>query len=153
MGREQLILTLLPRATGRFTRHGLAVNGLHYHNISYREQYLNGKECAAAYNPDNVCQVWLLEKGSYIPFDLIESRFRGKDLTGAGDMKQRQRDLVRRELENRIQAEVDLARHISTLSGASGGQEKPSVKNIRATRKKEQEKTHRDLGKEVTVNA
>lgn len=144
VGREQLILTLLPRATGRFTRHGLAVNGLHYHNISYREQYLNGKEC-----PDNVCRVWLLEKGSYIPFDLIESRFRGKDLTGAGDMKQRQRDLVRRELENRIQAEVDLARHISVLSGASGGQEKPSVKNIRATRKKEQEKTHRDFGKEV----
>lgn len=153
VGREQLILTLLPRATGRFTRHGLAVNGLHYHNISYREQYLNGKECAVAYNPDNVCQVWLLEKGSYIPFDLIESRFRGKDLTGAGDMKQRQRDLVRRELENRTQAEVDLARHISVLSGASGGQEKPSVKNIRTNRKKEQEKTHRDLGKEVTVNA
>lgn len=149
VGREQLILTLLPRATGRFTRHGLAVNGLHYHNISYREQYLNGKECAAAYNPDNVCRVWLLEKGSYIPFDLIESRFRGKDLTGAGDMKQRQRDLVRQELENRIQAEVDLARHISVLSGASGGQEKPSVKNIRANRKKEQEKAHRDLGKEV----
>lgn len=149
VGREQLILTLLPRAAGRFTRHGLAVNGLHYHNISYREQYLNGKECAAAYNPDNVCRVWLLEKGSYIPFDLIESRFRGKDLTGAGDMKQRQRDLVRRELENRIQAEVDLARHISVLSGASGGQEKPSVKNIRANRKKEQEKAHRDLGKEV----
>ncbi len=53
--REQLILTLLPRTKGKFTRHGLSVNGMHYHNINYREQYLNGKECLAAYNPDNVC--------------------------------------------------------------------------------------------------
>lgn len=149
VGREELILTLLPRAGGRFTRFGLAVNGMHYHNINYREQYLNGKECVVAYNPDNVCQVWLLENGSYIPFELVESRFGDKDLAGVGDMKQRQRELVRRELGNRTQAEVDLARHISALSDTSGGQKKPSVRNIRANRKKEQGKAHRDLGKEV----
>lgn len=154
VSKQQLILILLPRATGRFTRHGLLVNGMHYHNINYREQYLNGKECIVAYNPDNVCQIWLLENGSYIPFDLIESRFKDKDLSGVQDMKRRQRDLVRREMENKTQAEVDLARHLSVLSsGASGGQENPSVKNIRANRKKEQRKAHRDLGKGLTVNA
>lgn len=93
--RDQLILTLLPRAAGKFTRYGLAVNGMHYHNINFREQYLNGKECLAAYNPDNVCQIWLIENGSYIPFDLIESRYREKNLTGVQEMKRRQRDLVR----------------------------------------------------------
>lgn len=151
--REQLILTLLPRTKGKFTRHGLSVNGMHYHNINYREQYLNGKECLAAYNPDNVCQIWLIENGSYIPFDLIESRYREKNLTGVQEMKQRQRDLVRQEAENRTQAELDLAGHISAIAGASGEQAKPSVKNIRANREKEQRKLHKDLGKEVVVNA
>lgn len=151
--REQLILTLLPRATGRFTRFGLSVNGMHYHNINFREQYLNGKECLVAYNPDNVCQIWLIENGSYIPFDLIESRYREKNLTGVQEMKQRQRDLVRQEAENRTQAEIDLAGHISAIAGASGEQAKPSVKNIRANREKEQRKLHKDLGKEVVVNA
>lgn len=151
--RDQLILTLLPRAAGKFTRYGLAVNGMHYHNINFREQYLNGKECLAAYNPDNVCQIWLIENGSYIPFDLIESRYREKNLTGVQEMKQRQRDLVRQEAENKTQAEIDLAGHINAIAVASGEQKKPSVKNIRANREKEQRKLHKDLGKEVVVNA
>lgn len=151
--REQLILTLLPRAAGKFTRYGLAVNGMHYHNINYREQYLNGKECLAAYNPDNVCHIWLIENGSYIPFDLIESRYREKNLTGVQEMKRRQRDLIRQEAENKTQAEIDLAGHINAIAGASGEQAKPSVKNIRANREREQRKLHKDLGKEVVVNA
>ncbi len=153
VSREQLILTLLPRTTGRFTRHGLSANGMHYHNVNFREQYLNGKECAVAYNPDNVCQIWLIENGSYIPFDLIESRFREKDLAGVQDMKQKQRDLVRQESEKKLQAEIDLAGHISVIAGASGEQGKPSIKNIRANREKEQKRLHKDLGKEVAVNA
>lgn len=151
--KEQLILTLLPRAIGRFTRFGLSVNGMHYHNKLFREQYLNGKECTIAYNPDNVCQIWLIENGSFIPFDLIESRFRERDLTGVQAMKRKQRELVRQEAENKLQAEIDLARHISVIAGASGEQKKPSVKNIRANREKEQRKLHKDLGKEVVVNA
>ena len=150
--RDQLILTLLPRAAGKFTRYGLAVNGMHYHNINYREQYLNGKECIVSYNPDNVCQIWMIENGSYIPFDLIESRYREKNLTGVQEMKRRQRDLIRQEAENRTQAELDLAGHISAIAGASGEQAKPSVKNIRANREKERRKLHKDLGKEVAVN-
>jgi len=152
VSREQLILTLLPRTAGRFTRHGLSANGMHYHNVNYREQYLNGKECLVAYNPDNVCQIWLVENGAYIPFDLIESRFREKDLAGVQDMKQKQRDLVRQESEKKLQAEIDLAGHISVIAGASGEQGKPSVRNIRANREKEQKRLHKDLGKEVAVN-
>ena len=151
--KEQLILTLLPRTEGRFTRFGLSVNGMHYHNKLFREQYLNGKECIVAYNPDNVCQIWLIENGVYIPFDLIESRFREKDLTGVQAMKQRQRELIRQETENRTQAEIDLAGHISAVAGASGGQKKPSIKNIRTNREKEQKRLHKDFGKEVAVNA
>ena len=32
---EQIILTLLPRTVGRFTRQGLKVNGLRYYNDGY----------------------------------------------------------------------------------------------------------------------
>ncbi len=150
--REQLILTLLPRTTGRFTRHGLSVNGMHYHNINYREQYLNGRECLVAYNPDDVCQIWLIERGVYVLFELIESRFKEKDLSGVQAMKQKQKELVRQEVEKKLQAEIDLAGHIGVIAGVSGGQKKPSIKNIRANREKEQRKLHKDLGKEVAVN-
>lgn len=153
VAKEQLILTLLPRVKGKFTRYGLLVNGMHYHNKLFREQYLNGKECLAAYNPDNVCQIWLIEHGSYIPFDLIESRFREKNLTGVQEMKRRQRDLVRQEAENKTQAEIDLAGHIGAIAGVSEEQKKPSVKSIRANREKERKRLHKDLGKEVSVNA
>ena len=95
----------------------------------------------------------LIENGVYIPFDLIESRFREKDLTGVQAMKQRQRELIRQETENRTQAEIDLAGHISAVAGASGGQKKPSIKNIRTNREKEQKRLHKDFGKEVAVNA
>lgn len=152
VGREQLILTLLPRTAGKFTRHGLSVNGMHYHNKLYREQYLNGKGCVVAYNPDNVCQVWLVENGIYIPFDLIDSRFTEKNLADVQSMKQKQRELVRQELESRTQAEIDLAGHISAIAGASAGQANTSVKNIRDNRKKEQGKLHKDFGKEMLVN-
>lgn len=154
VGREQLILTLLLRAAGKFTRHGLSVNGMHYHNKLYREQYLNGKACVVAYNPDNVCQVWLVENGTYIPFDLVESRFRDgeKNLADVQSMKQKQRELVRQELGSRTQAEIDLAGHISAIAGASVGQANTSVKNIRDNRKKEQGKSHKDFGKEMLAN-
>lgn len=152
VAREQLILTLLPRTAGKFTRHGLSVNGMHYHNKLYREQYLNGKSCVVAYNPDNVCQVWLVENGTYIPFDLIDSRFTEKNLADVQSMKQKQRKLVRQELDSRTQAEIDLAGHISAIAGASVGQANTSVKNIRDNRKKEQGKSHKDFGKEMLAN-
>ena len=154
VGREQLILTLLSRTAGKFTRHGLSVNRMHYHNKLYREQYLNGKGCVVAYNPDNVCQVWLVENDTYIPFDLVESRFRNgeKNLADVQSMKQKQRELVRQELDSRTQAEIDLAGHISAISGVSVGQAKTSVKNIRDNRKKEQGKSHKDFGKEMLAN-
>lgn len=100
-----------------------------------------------------MCQTWLIENGSYIPFELVESRFRDKGLTGVQAMKQRQRDLIRQETGNRTQAEIDLAGHISAAVGASGGQKRPSIKNIRANREKEQERLHKDLGKEVATDA
>lgn len=58
--REQLIMTLLPRTTGKFQRDGLKVNGLRYKDVSaghaFTEDYLRGGEVTVAYNPDDVSQ-------------------------------------------------------------------------------------------------
>ena len=80
VGSRELILTLLPRATGRFGRTGLKVNKLRYHCEGYTEQYLSGGTVNVAYNPEDVTSVWVIEDGSYVEFILIESRFEGKTL-------------------------------------------------------------------------
>ena len=152
VSREELVMTLLPRAAGKFTRYGLSVNGMHYHNIRYREQYLRGGECEAAYNPDDVSMVWLLEKGVYIPFELIEGRFKDRDLSGVQDMKQKQKKLIKQEQREKTQAEVDLIKHIQTIAGNTDGIAEPSVKHIRSNRRREADRTHKDLVRSVAAN-
>ena len=82
---KDLVRTLLPRATGTFTRYGLKVNQLRYHCDGFAEQYLKGGNAVVAYNPEDVTSVWLLDNGNYTEFQLIESRFYGKDLTQVQD--------------------------------------------------------------------
>ena len=48
---KKLIQVLLPRATGKFTRKGLVVNGLRYRHDDYTEAFLRGGEAVVAYNP------------------------------------------------------------------------------------------------------
>lgn len=84
---DELMLTLLPRTTGKFSRFGLKVNKMRYHCEGYTEQYLKGGEVTVAYNPEDVTSVWLLEKGKYIEFVIIESRFEGKDLTAVQELQ------------------------------------------------------------------
>lgn len=43
VNRASLINVLLPRTIGKFSRNGLCVNGLHYHNPLFKEEYLQGK--------------------------------------------------------------------------------------------------------------
>lgn len=152
ISKEQLIMALLPRTTGRFTKHGLSVNGMHYHNINFREQYLQGKECTVTYNPDDTTKVWLMENSTYIPFELIESRFKDKNLEGVQSMKKQQKMLVKRELELKTQAEIDLVNHIQIIAGMTIKKDKTSIHQIRDNRKREQTRTHKNFVKEVMVN-
>lgn len=75
---KQLILTLLPRTKGRFSRFGLKVNKMRYHCEGYTEWYLQGGEVTIAYNPEDVTSVWLLEGGIYTEFTIVESRSRAR---------------------------------------------------------------------------
>ncbi len=150
--KAKLIQVLLPRSEAKFTRQGLSVNGLHYHNSMYREEYLDGKECVVAYDEDCANMVWLIENGAYIPFELIETRFRDKNLDKITSMRNRQKELVKEVLPLKTQAEVDLARNIKLIVDGVGNTDTPSIKNIRETRKVEQGRHHKHHAKELRAN-
>ena len=146
-GRE-LMLTLLPRTTGKFGRTGLKVNKLRYHCEGYTEQYLTGGTVSVTYNPEDVTSVWVVENGVYIEFSLIESRFQGKDVVGVQEIQAGQRTMTKNEMRNNLQAQIDLAQHIEAIAGSVGTHKDVQMKNIRSTRKREQMKNHQDYMKE-----
>ena len=152
VSKEDLIRVLLPRTKGKFGRNGLYVNGLHYHNPLFREEYLQGKECEVAYDMDSSNHIWLIENGKYIQFDLIESRFMGKGLDDVTLMKSKQRELVKREAQQKTQAEVDLAKAIQLIANSATINTQPSTKGIRNNRQREQIKTHKKYAGEVVAN-
>ena len=90
-----LILTLLPRTIGRFKRDGLWVNKLRYSCNGFTEQYLNGGTCTAAYNPEDVTSVWLVDAGCYTEFTLIDSRYQHKNLTEVQETQSCQRMIIK----------------------------------------------------------
>jgi len=127
--RKELILTLLPRTTGKFSKTGLRVNKMRYGHPNYVQQYLSGKdEVIVAYNPDDVSYVWLVEDG-YVKFELIESRYTGNKLDDVYKKLDSQNDYIKQYEKDRIRSEIELARHIQVI----------------ANRKNERMKTHVDL--------
>lgn len=152
VSRESMVKVLLPRRMGKFSRYGLSVNGLHYHNSLYREEYLQGKECTIAYDMDSSNHIWLIENGAYIQFDLIESRFRDKGLENVASMKSRQRELAKREKRQKTQAEVELVKSIQVIADSTAIQTEPSTKGIRGNRQREQVKQHKQYAREVESN-
>lgn len=99
---DVLMRTLLPRTTGRFSRRGLTVNKLRYRHDTYAERFLRGGTAKVAYNPDDASAVWLIEDGEYVRFDLVESRFAGKDLLEVQSMKSEQRILERSSADAKL---------------------------------------------------
>lgn len=153
VNQQELMYVLLPRIKGKYTRHGLKVNGLRYHCEGYVENYLNGGEIAVAYNPEDSSIVWIIENGEYIAFELIESRFKSKSLLEVESVKEKQKTLIKAEQMNNTQAQIDLARHIEAIANNVCCQSDVRIKDIRKTRKREQQRTHKDFMKGGVVNA
>lgn len=150
IGKRELMLTLLPRTTGRFSRSGLKVNKLRYHCDGYTEQYLSGGDVAVAYNPEDVTSVWVLKDGTYTEFTVIESRYQGKELTAVQKLQTSQRVITRGAVRDNLQAQINLAQHIEAIASIGAGRGDVHMKNIRSTRRREQTKRHRDYMKEGT---
>ena len=144
---RQMILTLLPRATAKFSRNGLRINGLRYKHDDYTEDFLSGGEVTVAYNPDDVTEVWLIDKGDFIPFVLIENRFKGKTLSEVQTLQKSQKQVLNSVTEENLQAQIDLAEHIEVIASRRKKTD-GNIKNIRSTRKREQARTHIDFAKE-----
>lgn len=144
---KQLILTLLPRTNGRFSRKGLSVNKLRYHCEGYTERYLKGGAAVCAYNPENVSSVWLIENGRYVEFSLIESRFREKSLDAARAIQQGQTELIASVAADNMQAKIDLASHIQTIAENAVKKNDVRMDAIRHTRRKERISRHTDYMK------
>lgn len=142
--KEQIVLTLLPRTTGKFSRFGLRVNKMRYKHENFTEKYLAGGEVTVAYNPDDVSAVWLIDNGSYIRFDLIESRYKGKELSDAEIMQKGQKELVKAATADNIQAQINLAQSIEIIAASVNNPDKVNIKSIRNTRQREQTKNHID---------
>ena len=142
---DELLMALMPRVTGTFTRYGLKVNQLRYARDGYTEAYLSGGSVTVAYNPDDVSCVWLFDKGSYIPFYLIETRFNGMSLEAVEAMQTAQKGIVKDAVRDNLQARIDLAAHIKTIANGSVPAGSTQINSVRETRKRAQRKTHKTL--------
>ena len=127
VSKEKLIQVLLPRTEGRFSRYGLKVNGMRYHAEGYTEEYLKGGVVTVAYNPENVSRVWLLEDGTFQPFELIERRFDGKTLEDVEMLKAGCNEIIKNAASENLQARIDLAKHIQDISGRAGKSEDTKI--------------------------
>ena len=155
IGTEDVMMILLPRVKAKFTRFGLAVNGLHYRNDDYKKEMLNGGTGIVAYSPEDSGRVYLIEDGRYTAFTLIERCFSNKSLDEVQDIKEQQKSLVMECREDEIKSKIDLAVKIENLLGiakkqmGSSATDNPSIKSIRQNRKKEQERNHFDVLEEA----
>lgn len=144
---RKLMLTLLPRTTGKFSRQGLNVNKLRYHCDGYTEQYLSGGDAIVAYNPEDVTSVWVLKDGIYTEFSLIETRYCGKSLDTVVTLQASQKSILKNMENDNLQAQITLARHIEAIASSGGNGIDVHMKNIRGTRQKEQIIHHQDYMK------
>ena len=152
VSREQLIYTLLPRTNGVFSRNGLKVNGIRYHNNNFMEKYLEGGRCEVAYNPDDMDCVWLIENGIYIRFEMIESRYKEKSASQIEQIRSKQKEIIKAEEKNKTQAEINLINHILTVADKCNTKEDTSIKNIRINRQREKTSRHKNFVREVAAN-
>lgn len=105
-----------------------------------------------AYDPDDVSHVWMIENGRYIRFELIESRFEGKDVDSVGEIQEKQRQMVKAQEHSKLQASVDLANHIQSIVSGAEGRKNQGIKGISKVRKKEEARTHKEYAKEVGLH-
>ncbi len=149
VSKEALIYTLLPRVSAKMNRKGLMVNGMRYYNPKYEKACLRGDSVEVAYNVDNVNCVWLIEDGKYVPFNLIESRFKDKNLSRVNEMQTTRKALMKEEEQATTQSEIELIEKINTIVNVAKRDNNENIKSIRATRSREVKSSHKDIMKGV----
>lgn len=152
VSKEQLVLTLLPRTEGRFSRKGLVVNKMRYDADGFTEEYLNGEKCTVAFNPDDASVVWLLKEGDYIKFSLIEKKYNGMSVDEVHTQKKKQKQYVAGFREDALVAKVDLAQKINTIVEHALKSDDTDITGVTKRRQKARIQRHRNLTSEVINN-
>jgi len=148
VSQKELILTLLPRTTGKFTRFGLKVNHLRYYAEGYTEHFLEGGDVIVSYNPENCGKVWLKEKsGEFVEFSLIESRYNNMSLSEVKEIQQKQRQIENDAIRENYTAKIELLSFIETVSAKPSGDIK--ITGVRKAKQSAKRKLHRDIGGEL----
>ena len=147
--KMRLMLVLLPRTKGKFSRKGLLVNGLRYYHDGYVEHYLRGDDAVVAYNPDNVSSVYLVTD-DYCEFTLIDARFTDMGVEEKECFIRDIRSFVNEYRTEALQGKIDLANHIETIVANASQGFACNIKNIRETRESERADTHKDFIKEAS---
>lgn len=144
---KDIVLTLLPRTTGKFTRSGLQVNKLRYkcHEYNYTEKYLSGGNITVAYNPDSVSTVWIIDDGRYIPFNIIEKNYCDKTFEEVTDIKNKKQNIIANEKTNENQSKINLLSYMDTIVNTVQKNNNVNIKSISKTRKQEQNRNHIDF--------
>lgn len=148
LNKRELIFTLLPRTKGKFSRNGLRVNRMRYYQDGFTEQYLQGSMATVAYNPEDVSSVWLVQDGEFVQFELIQSRYKNQSLESVEQMRKNLKQLIKEEQKESIQARIDLVGQINVIAEQTYSRADVKIKDIRSTRRREQEKYHKDYLKE-----
>ena len=149
VSKEQIVLTLLPRTEGRFTRKGLIVNKLRYHTEGFTEEYLTGGKCTIAYNPDDVSSVWLFTVGNYIKFSLIEKKYKGMSVDKVNFSKKEQKNYVNSFQRDALAAKVELAEKITLIAEQAIKSNDTDIKGVTKRRQKARKQRHKNLVTEV----
>ena len=125
VSKKDLILTLLPRTSGKFTRRGLKANGLRYFADGYKEQFLQGGDVIISYDPENCNKIWIKEKdGSFVEFTLIENRFSNMSLEEIQNIQKQQKQLVQNTTREQYQSKIDLMNFIETVAETASEKKK-----------------------------
>ena len=91
--------------------------------------------------------MWVIENGAYIRFDLIESRYCGKNLSDVETLQCKQKNIIQSVEAENTQAQIDLANHILTIAQNAVKHDNVSIKHTRETRQRERNKNHIDYMK------
>lgn len=83
------------------------------------ERFLQGGDVKVAYDPDDVSVVWTVEKGDFMPFVLVESRYKNRKLDEVEQIKEQSKTTLRSEQINARQAKINLMNEIELI--ARGG--------------------------------
>lgn len=144
---KKIILTLLPRTTGKFSRSGLQVNKIRYKcdEYNYTEKYLSGGDITVAYNPESVSTVWVIDEGKYIPFHIIEQIYANKTIDEVADIKKRKQNIINNEKVNENQSKINLLAYMDSIINTVQNSNNVNIRSISKTRKQEQNRKHIDF--------